>query len=286
MTDGTIIKGIGGFYYVRCGNETYECRARGKFRKNETTPLAGDRVAIEIKNNKGSIEKIYQRKNVLVRPPVANIDCMAVVTSAHMPEPNKALIDNFLILGKKSEIETVIIITKSDLKDQSELAKIYENAGYKVIVSSIKTGEGKDEITNLFKNKITALAGNSGVGKSSMLNMVCESLNLPTAQISQKLNRGRHTTRHTELIELGTDTYVLDTPGFSSFSLPEIEAAELQDYYPEFEQYIPNCRFKGCAHVNEPNCAVKDAVSENKIDIGRYENYKAMYTELKNVKKW
>ena len=152
--------------------------------------------------------------------------------------------------------------------------------------SSIKTGEGKDEISDLFLGKITALAGNSGVGKSSILNMVCQRLNLPTGDISKKLNRGRHTTRHTELIELGKNSYVLDTPGFSSFELPDIEAPDLQSYYEEFEEYIPNCRFKGCAHINEPDCAVKNAVLKNEIDKDRYENYKAMYNELKNVKKW
>lgn len=286
MIDGTIIKGIGGFYYVRCGNDIYECRARGKFRKDAQIPLAGDKVSIDIKNSKGSIEKIYERKNSLVRPPVANIDCLVVVTSAANPEPNKALIDNFLILGEKSGIETVIVITKSDLADRSDIARVYENAGYRVIMSSIKNGAGKEDVIELFNGKITALAGNSGVGKSSLLNMVCEKLKLPTADISKKLNRGRHTTRHTELIELGKDSYVLDTPGFSSFELPDIEACELENFYPEFENYIPNCRFKGCAHVNEPSCAVKEAVFQGKIDLDRYENYKLMYTELKNKKKW
>lgn len=286
MIDGTIVKGIGGFYYVRCEDEVYECRARGKFRKSEITPLAGDFVSIDVKNGKGSIEKIHERKNMLIRPPVANIDCLVVVASADEPEPNKALIDNFLILGKKSGIETVIVISKSDLKDQKALADVYRKIGYKVIFSSIKTGEGKDEISDLFLGKITALAGNSGVGKSSILNMVCQRLNLPTGDISKKLNRGRHTTRHTELIELGKNSYVLDTPGFSSFELPDIEASDLQSYYEEFKKYIPNCRFKGCAHINEPDCAVKNAVLKNEIDKDRYENYRAMYNELKNVKKW
>lgn len=286
MIDGIIIKGIGGFYYVKSGDKIYECRARGKFRRDELTPLAGDRVSIEVKNGRGSVEKIHERKNLLIRPPVANIDCLLIVVSAAKPEPNMALIDNFLILGQMSGIETVILISKSDLEDREALANVYRKAGYRVILSSTVNGEGADEVLELFSGKITALAGNSGVGKSSLLNMVCEGLNLPTADISEKLNRGRHTTRHTELIQLGDDTFVLDTPGFSSFELPGIEAGELENYYIEFEKYIGSCRFKGCAHINEPGCAVKEAVESGEIDRGRYENYAAMYDELKKVKKW
>lgn len=286
MTEGVIIKGIGGFYYVKCGDDCIECRARGKFRKDSLVPLAGDKVLIEVKNGKGSIEEILDRKNVLIRPPVANIDCLLVVVSATKPEPNTALIDNFLILGEMSGIETVILISKADLADSSELAEIYKNAGYKVIVSSTVSGEGKDEVLDLFSGKITALAGNSGVGKSSLLNMVCDSLSLKTSAISEKLNRGKHTTRHTELIELNNNSYVLDTPGFSSFELPGIEAGELENYYIEFAEYIPKCRFKGCAHINEPDCAVKAAAEAGKIHMSRYKNYAVMYNELKNIKKW
>lgn len=286
MLEGIIIKGIGGFYYVKSEGKIYECRARGKFRKEELTPLAGDRVLIDVKNGKGSIEKIYERKNVLIRPPVANIDCLLVVVSAAEPEPNKALIDKFLILGEMCGIETVILISKSDLADCGQLAEVYRNAGYRVIVSSTVSGDGRQDAAELFRGRVTALAGNSGVGKSSLLNMVCEGLNLPTSDISKKLNRGRHTTRHTELLQLGEDAYVLDTPGFSSFELPDTEAADLENYYIEFKAYTGGCRFKGCAHVNEPDCAVKEAVERGEIDRGRYENYAAMYEELKKVRKY
>ena len=286
MLEGVIIKGIGGFYYVKSEENIYECRARGRFRKDLLSPLAGDKVLIEVKGDKGSIEEIRPRKNVLIRPPVANIDCLLVVVSAAKPAPNTALIDNFLILGEKSGIETVILISKADLAECDSLAEIYRNAGYRVIISSTVSGEGKEEVLDLFKGKITALAGNSGVGKSSLLNMVCEGLNLKTSHISEKLNRGRHTTRHTELLELGEDSFVLDTPGFSSFELPDIEATDLENYYIEFEEYIPYCKFKGCAHVNEPECGVKKALEEGIISSERYKNYVAMYEELKKIKKW
>ncbi len=286
MLEGVIVKGIGGFYYVKSEGNIYECRARGRFRKNLLSPLAGDRVLIDVKATKGSIEEIKPRKNVLIRPAVANIDCLLVVVSAAKPAPNTALIDNFLILGEKCGIETVILMSKSDLANCDSLAEIYRNAGYRVIISSTVSGEGKKEVLDLLKGKITALAGNSGVGKSSLLNMVCDGLNLKTSHVSEKLNRGRHTTRHTELLELGEDTFVLDTPGFSSFELPDIEAFELENYYIEFEEYIPYCKFKGCAHINEPECGVKKALKEGKISEARHNNYKSMYEELKKVKKW
>ncbi len=286
MTEGVIVKGIGGFYYVKSGNDVIECKARGKFRKDEISPIVGDHVLVEIKNGKGSIEKIFERKNFLIRPSVSNIDTLVVVASAAKPSPSAELIDKFLIMGEINNIETVIMFTKTDLESVDELYGIYKNAGYRVISACAKSGEGKDEVIELFKGKITALAGNSGVGKSSLLNMVYENLNLKTGEISEKLNRGRHTTRHVELLQLGEETYVLDTPGFSSFEIPEIEASELENCYREFRDYIGLCRFNGCSHINEPDCAVKEALGEGRISSERYKNYCELYEKLKNVKKW
>lgn len=287
MAEGVIVKGIGGFYYVKCDDGgVVECKARGKFRKEEISPIVGDKVLIDVKNGKGSIEKICDRKNFLIRPAVSNIDTLVVVASSTQPEPSVELIDNFLILGQINNIETVVLFTKTDLGDVDKLYDIYEKAGYKVLKTCSKSGEGKENVAELFKGKITALAGNSGVGKSSLLNMVYESLNLKTGEISEKLNRGRHTTRHVELLDMGDSTFVLDTPGFSSFEIPEMEASQLENCYREFEDFIGKCRFNGCSHINEPDCAVKCALERGEISIERYENYCALYEKLKSVKKW
>lgn len=283
---GVIVKGIGGFYYIKCDGEIYECKARGKFRRDAMIPTVGDKVEIEVKNGKGSIEKIYERKNMLVRPAVANVDRMVVVVALRSPEPHSALIDNFLITGAKSGIETVLCFNKADLEHSDELVEIYKNAGYRVIMTSAERGDGIDELKSLLKGKITAFAGNSGVGKSSLLNEVGVSYELQTGAVSKKLQRGRHTTRHVELLEIDEDTYVFDTPGFSSFELPKMKTDELAQYYIEFEPYRNLCRFRGCSHTKEAGCCVLEAVEEGKISRMRHESYVTAYEELKKLKEW
>lgn len=283
---GVIIKGIGGFYYIKCDDAVYECKARGKFRKDALVPTVGDRVDINIKNGKGSIEKIHERKNMLIRPAVANVDQMVVVAALRSPDPHGALIDNFLITGSRSGIETVLCFNKADLEHSDELVNVYRNAGYKVVITSVERGEGIDELRGLLFGKVTAFAGNSGVGKSSLLNAIGVSYELETGAVSEKIQRGRHTTRHVELLELDENTYVFDTPGFSSFEVPKMKADELAECFIEFEPYRDLCRFRGCSHTKEAGCAVLEAVGEGKISPLRHESYVAIYEQLKKIKEW
>ncbi len=282
--NGIIIKGIGGFYYVKAAdNNVYECKARGVFRKMGVTPMIGDRVAIDVKNGKGSITEIEPRTVMLNRPPVANIDTFVLVAAAKDPEPNLFLIDKMLINAEINGLEPIICINKTDLTVREDLEKIYEN--YTVISVSAEKHENIDKLNGLIKNKVSAFSGLSGVGKSSLLNLITNQ-EMETGGISEKISRGRHTTRHVELLELKSGGFALDTPGFSSLEIEGIKAEELQDYFPEMEEAKHNCRFRGCSHINEPDCAVKELLASGKLAVSRYESYKELYNSLKQIKEW
>ncbi|NLL63177.1 MAG: ribosome small subunit-dependent GTPase A [Ruminococcaceae bacterium] len=289
-TRGVIIKGIGGFYYVETAVGTYECKARGIFRKEKITPMVGDKVIISINENaENIIEKIEKRKTFLQRPPVANINRLIIVVSSCEPNPNLFLTDALTAIAIKKHIEPVIVLNKVDLKDVSELYDIYTLAGFKTIIASGKTGEGIDEIKKLLKNKTTAFTGNSGVGKSTLLNRIDKELGIPTAAISQKLGRGKHTTRECTLYKV-EGGYVADTPGFASFEILENEVIlkeEIQYYFPEFESHINKCKFyPTCAHINDKGCAITKAVKNNEIHPSRYKSYVDLYDKMKDVKEW
>ncbi len=279
---GTIIKGIGGFYYVKSGGETIECKARGIFRKEGITPVIGDAVEISVKNGKGAIEKIYERKNVLIRPPVANIDILAVVAACRNPDPNIRLLDKMLINAEAAGIEPIICINKTDIGSEKEIADIYKNTGYKIFAVSAANETGTDELLDFIKGKTTAFSGLSGVGKSSIMNIITDNSML-TGDIS-RINRGRHTTRHVELIPLsGGSGYALDTPGFGSLEI-NAQAEELYKYFPEMNGKV--CRFRGCSHISEPECGIKEAFENGEISESRYESYKEFYTSLSAMKKY
>ncbi len=291
MLEGIIIKGIGGFYYVKVDDAIYECRARGLFRKNNTTPLIGDRVLIKInkEDNSGYIEEILDRSTELKRPPVSNVNQVIIVFAAQKPEPNLWLLDRFLLLASYQELDVVICINKSDLdldKKSDDIYNIYHKAGYKILKTSCKTMEGIDEIKDLLKDKTTVFAGSSGVGKSTLLNNIQSNLKLQTGEISQKTSRGKHTTRHVELIELDLGGWVVDTPGFSSLDIDFLEEKELQDHFIEIYDKGHSCRFSGCSHYKEPSCAVKEAVDSGEISKSRYENYLNMLQEIKEIRRY
>ena len=283
---------MGGFYYVKTTQALFECRARGKFRKIEQTPLVGDEVEISpTEEGKGYVTRILPRRNFLVRPPLANIDRLILVTSIDEPAPNTLVLDKLIAIAEHKEIDPAVVISKADLqKDQAlAFADIYRGCGFDVFVVSNETGEGVDQVRAYLQGKLSAFCGNSGVGKSSLLNRIDERLQLETAHISQKLGRGRHTTRHVELYELPEGGYIADTPGFSSVDLERCEVIlkdQLQYCFREFEEYIPQCKFTGCSHTCEKGCAVIRAVEEGKIPISRHENYRALYEDAKNIKEW
>ena len=289
---GLIVKALGGFYYVKTTQALFECRARGQFRKIEQTPLVGDEVEISpTEEGKGYVTRILPRRNFLVRPPLANIDRLILVTSIDEPAPNTLVLDKLIAIAEHKEIDPAVVITKADLqKDQAVVfADIYRGCGFDVFVVSNETGEGVDQVRAYLQGKLSAFCGNSGVGKSSLLNRIDERLQLETAHISQKLGRGRHTTRHVELYELPEGGYIADTPGFSSVDLERCEVIlkdQLQYCFREFEEYIPQCKFTGCSHTCEKGCAVIRAVEEGKIPISRHENYRALYEDAKNIKEW
>lgn len=294
---GKIMKGIAGFYYVYVvGSGLYECRAKGIFRKDKIKPLVGDNVEIEILDNEameGNLVDILERKNTLIRPAVANIDQALVIFAAAKPDPNFNLLDRFLVRMEMQEIPTVICINKDDYiteKEQQEIREMYEPAGYPVYFTSAKLAaenqadEGLQALRVALSGKTTTVAGPSGVGKSSLINLLQNEVEMQTGAISEKIDRGKHTTRHAELIYIDKETFIMDTPGFTSLYIDEIEKEELQGYFPEFIPYEPYCKFQGCSHIVEPTCGIKDALSEGKIHPQRYENYKQMYLELKNKK--
>ena len=290
IRNGRIIKGIGGFYYVETEEQLYSCKARGVFRKKGITPLAGDLVEIRLgEDGTGYVEEILPRKNFLTRPPVANIDQLIVVTSVCDPSPNTLLIDEAIAAAEDKEIEPVVVVSKTDLESGEWLRDIYEKAGIPFFAVSSVTDEGIEAVKSLLKGKVTAFTGNSGVGKSSQLNRIDPRLALETGEISQKLGRGRHTTRKVELLKLGDDTYVADTPGFSSISLEQcdlVRKENLQFCFREFEPYRNQCKFPSCSHTCEKGCAVLQAVQEGEIHLSRHTSYVAMYNEVKDLKEW
>ena len=290
---GKIVKGIAGFYYVYvAGSGIYECKAKGIFRKDKIRPLVGDNVEIDIldeKDMEGSITKILPRKNDLIRPAVANIDQALVVFAVTQPEPHFNLLDRFLVMMERKEIPTVLCFNKTDIAESpaiTELKEIYSGCGYPVIFTSAREEENISQLKELLKGKTTAIAGPSGVGKSSLINLLQSEVRMETGSISRKIARGKHTTRHSELIVLGEDSYIMDTPGFSSLYVNDFEKEELKYCFPEFEPYEGQCRFIGCDHIHEPDWAVKAAVEEGKINKVRYDDYTEMYRELKERKRY
>ena len=292
MINGKIIKGIGGFYYVDTENGLYECRARGIFRKNKITPLVGDRVSINVvdeENKKGVVEEIEERDTELVRPPIANVDKALIVFAIKNPSPNLSLLDRFIVLAEKENLEIVIVFTKVDLDTDGELLDelkdIYEASGYKVIPVSNKLKLNIDKIKEELKGNTVVFAGPSGVGKSSLLNEVDKNFELKTGEVSDKIKRGKHTTRHAELLKLECGGMVADTPGFSSLILDDIDESELKEYFIEFDKY-DECRFGSrCIHENEPSCAVKEAVENRAIPKKRYESYIQLLNEIRSGKR-
>ena len=283
---GKIIKGIAGFYYVNDGeNRVYQCRAKGIFRNRKIKPLVGDNVEFSILDEEageGNIDEILPRKNALVRPAAANVDQALVLFALTQPSPNLNLLDRFLVMMAMEEIPVVICFNKADLGDgamEEEYKKIYEGAGYEVHFISARTDLGMDQVRELLRGRTTVLAGPSGVGKSSLTNRIQPEASMETGGISRKIERGKHTTRHSELFFVEKDTYMMDTPGFSSMYTPEIEASELKEFFPEFAEFEDECRFLGCVHIGERVCGVKEAVKEGKISLSRYENYRLIYEE-------
>lgn len=289
IIDGTIIKGIGGFYYVETANAVYECKARGSFRKAKISPLVGDRVQISVNDlSENRIEEIFPRKNSLVRPPLANIDQLMIVCSMADPSPNPFVVDKLIAIAELKGIEPIVVINKIDLGNPKELQKIYSNAGFKVIVADKEKANVKGELVPLLKGKLSAFTGNSGVGKSTILNILDNELSLETGEISKKLGRGRHTTRQVELFNL-FGGYLADTPGFSSLELEKCEVIlkeDLPDCFREFEKYQGMCKFSTCSHVNDKGCAILGAVENGEIEQSRHESYKMLYEQVKDVKEW
>ncbi|MCI5622368.1 ribosome small subunit-dependent GTPase A [Anaerostipes sp. 494a] len=289
---GKIIKGIAGFYYVQTGDKIYQCKAKGIFRNKKIKPLVGDNVDIDILDEtdlEGNITEILPRTNELIRPAVANVDQALVVFAARNPKPNYNLLDRFLMMMEKQQIPVIVCFNKMDLAKEKELALLdqtYENCGHKVMFISVRKEEGIEEIRNLIRGKTTVLAGPSGVGKSSLMNLLQPEANMETGAVSEKIKRGKHTTRHSELICIEENTFVLDTPGFSSLFIHTFEEDEIREYFQEFTPYEGQCRFQGCSHTHEPDCGVKKALEEGKISQIRYDNYVNIYTELKEKRKW
>jgi ribosome biogenesis GTPase len=299
---GKIVKGVGGFYYVHlhlCNdNKIYECKAKGSFRNQNIKPKIGDDVEIDILDEDkllGNITEIYPRDNDLIRPAVSNVDQAFIVFALTHPKPNFNLMDRFLIMLEQQGLNAVVCINKCDLEDetvnvsrqtQEDIKSAYEKAGHSVVLCSTRTGAGIDEIKQLIAHRTTVFAGPSGVGKSSLLNVLNPYRNVATGELSGKIKRGKHTTRHSELIYVGEDTFIMDTPGFSSLEVFDTEPEELKGYYSEFEAYEAGCRFNGCVHINEPDCGVKAALLNGELSSLRYENYRQIYDELKNKRKW
>ncbi len=286
---GRIVRSISGFYDVRSGDRVISCRARGVLRKEGNSPLTGDMVEISVENGKGMVEKILPRRNHFVRPAVANVDALVVFAANVNPVTEPFLIDRVAAIAGDQEVPVYLCINKCDLDPAMDLERIYRNAGFTVICTSAETGEGVEQLWQLIKGKLTAFTGNSGVGKSSILNRLCPQLALATGEVSEKLGRGRHTTRHVELYDLGEGTYVADTPGFSSFDTDMMEIIlkeNLQYAFADFGPYIGKCQFHDCTHRKEPGCAVTAALRAGEIESTRYDSYLRLYEKSSQIKQW
>lgn len=289
MQEGRILRSISGFYDIRTPAGVISCRARGILRKEGSSPLTGDMVQITVEKGRGMVERILPRKNSFIRPAVANIDALVVFAANVNPVTEPFLIDRVAAIAGDQEVPVILCVNKCDLDPAIDLTRIYRNAGFPVICASAETGEGTEELRNLIRGKLTAFTGNSGVGKSSMLNRLCPELALPTGEVSEKLGRGRHTTRHVELYRLEENTYVADTPGFSSFDTDQMEVIlkeNLQYAFPDFAPYIGECQFRDCSHRKEPGCAVTEAVAAGKIEKTRYDSYLRLYEKASQIRQW
>lgn len=288
-TTGRILRSISGFYDVQTEHGLIRCRARGILRKAGSTPLTGDLVEITVEQGKGMVEKLLPRKNSFVRPAVANVDALVVFAANVNPVTEPYLIDRVAAIAGDQNVPVYLCVNKCDLDPAEDLVRIYEHAGFPVIRTSAETGEGVEDLLRLLKGKLTAFTGNSGVGKSSILNRLAPELRLPTGEVSEKLGRGRHTTRHVELYALGEDTYVADTPGFSAFDTDQMDVIlkeNLQYAFPDFGKYLGKCRFDDCTHRKEPGCAVRAACEAGEIEKTRYESYLRLYEKVSQINVW
>ena len=287
--EGRIIKSLSGFYDVQTGEGVVTCRGRGSLRRTGESPLTGDMVEITLENGKGMVERILPRKNRFVRPAVANVDALVVFAANVNPITEPFLIDRVTAIAGDQEVPVYICINKCDLDPAVDLIRIYQNAGFPVIQASAETGQGVEALRELIQGKLTAFTGNTGVGKSSMLNALCPQLHLATGQVSEKLGRGRHTTRHVELFCVDEDTFVMDTPGFSSFDTEQMDILlkeNLQFAFPDFSPYLGTCQFHDCSHRAEPGCTVRQAVEQGKLERSRYDSYLRLYEKSSQIKLW
>ena len=286
---GRIIRSLSGFYEVATPEGTVTCRARGSLRRLGESPLTGDLVEISVEKGKGMVEKILPRRNQFVRPAVANVDALVVFAANTNPVTEPFLIDRVAAIAGDQEVEVILCVNKCDIDPAEDLIRIYTNAGFHVIPASAETGDGVEDLRCAIRGKLTAFTGNSGVGKSSILNRLCPQLQLPTGEVSEKLGRGRHTTRHVELYDLGEETYVADTPGFSSFDTDQMDVIlkeNLQYAFPDFEVHIGSCQFHDCTHRKEPGCAVRQALAAGEIEPTRYDSYLRLYEKASQIKEW
>ena len=286
---GRIIRSISGFYEVQTSKGTVTCRARGNLRHERECPVTGDLVEITVEKGKGMVEKILPRRNCFVRPAVANVDALVVFAASANPVTEPFLIDRVAAIAGNQEVPVYLCVNKCDLDPAQDLVRIYSHAGFPVIRASAETGEGVENLRNTIRGKLVAFTGNSGVGKSSMLNRLCPELGLATGEVSEKLGRGRHTTRHVELYSLGEDTFVADTPGFSSFDTDQMELIlkeNLQYAFPDFGPFLGRCQFHDCTHRKEPGCAVTAALAAGELEPTRYESYLRLYERMSQIKQW